>query len=80
MKKSIYKYIKKVVISVSLDVRSLNHDRFASNFDWGTREPENHGNAIKKTKIVVQYQARVNGNSDYKQPGQRWVPQLVVRR
>ena len=66
-------------------------DWFASNFDWETRE--NHGNVVslvldamlsgstlkrKIAKIVIYDQARVNGGSNYKYPGQRWVLKLVV--
>ena len=65
-------------------------DRFASNVEWGTRE--SHGNVLRfgesklsgSTLIAKNDfsdkidQVRVNDESNYEYPGQRWVPKLVI--
>ena len=56
-------------------------DRFASNFDDGTRETHENGFEIitgKMVKIVIYDQGRVIGGTNYDSPGPCWVSKLVL--
>ena len=53
-------------------------NRFASNLYPRTRTDMGLVLKRKIAKIVIYYEAQVNGESKYEYPGQRWVPKLVI--
>ena len=71
-------YIKlyiSVCLFVCLFFRSITD--FVQNFSFLDSKLSRSTFIRKIIKIVIYYKARVNGETNYDYPGQRWVPKLV---